>query len=316
MNLLGEKIIGIFIVLIVPLITGLLVPFIFHRRRFRPSLAPLSSTSTGILLGVFLLHVLPRSTDRLRHALDGSKYQSYPVGELLVGLGFFLVIAFELVIITYHNRDKIMSRADSFDEIGSEEHDEIIQSLSGSYQSNGAPMFFEHSINTEQTPLLRRAADTTSLDDMLSSGKVYVLLFGLSIHSFFEGLVIGFEEEHRGMWALIVSVVLHKSLISFSLGLSAFNVFLYIRNVIYVILIFVTSAPVGALLGALLKELLSHQQKTDIVIDSLNCMAAGTFVFIVFMELIPDNLKIESPFRNVAFVFAGFTSIAIMQLFI
>ena len=41
-----------------------------------------------------------------------------------------------------------MSRADSFDEIGSEEHDEIIQSLSGSYQSNGAPMFFEHSINT------------------------------------------------------------------------------------------------------------------------------------------------------------------------
>ena len=78
--------------------------------------------------------------------------------------------------------------------------------------------------------------------------------------------VIGFEEEHRGMWALIVSVVLHKSLISFSLGLSAFNVFLYIRNVIYVILIFVTSAPVGALLGALLKELLSHQQKTDIVI--------------------------------------------------
>ena len=79
--------------------------------------------------------------------------------------------------------------------------------------------------------------------------------------------VIGFEEEHRGMWALIVSVVLHKSLISFSLGLSAFNVFLYIRNVIYVILIFVTSAPVGALLGALLKELLSQQQKTDIVID-------------------------------------------------
>ena len=40
----------------------------------------------------------------------------------------------------------------------------------------------------EQTPLLRRAEDTTSLDDMLSSGKVYVLLFGLSIHSFFEGL--------------------------------------------------------------------------------------------------------------------------------
>lgn len=104
MNLLGEKIIGIFVVFIVPLITGssisivhqfwkilswitvwmkptlkgLLIPLIFHRRRQRPSIAPLSSASTGILLGVFLLHVLPRSTERLRHALEGSVYQTYP----------------------------------------------------------------------------------------------------------------------------------------------------------------------------------------------------------------------------------------------
>ena len=69
------------------------------------------------------------------------------------------------------------------------------------------------------------------------------------------------------MWALVISVVLHKSLIAFSLGLSglyhyglfwlpfsAFNVFLYIRNVVYVMLIFVSSSPLGALLGALLKE--------------------------------------------------------------
>ena len=40
------------------------------------------------------------------------------------------------------------TKADSFDEIDSEDHDQTIASLTASYQSNGAPMFFENSINS------------------------------------------------------------------------------------------------------------------------------------------------------------------------
>ena len=66
-------------------------------------------------------------------------------------------------------------------------------------------MFFENSINSgldqmgipdrpvllfcsEQTPLLPRLEEVSAFDEALTSGKVYVLLFGLSIHSLFEGL--------------------------------------------------------------------------------------------------------------------------------
>ena len=43
-------------------------------------------------------------------------------------------------------------------------------------------------------------AETTTLDQILSSSKVYVLLFGLSVHSFFEGIVIGLESKHWELW--------------------------------------------------------------------------------------------------------------------
>ena len=41
---------------------------------------------------------------------------------------------------------------------------------------------------SEQTPLLPRLEEVSAFDEALTSGKVYVLLFGLSIHSLFEGL--------------------------------------------------------------------------------------------------------------------------------
>lgn len=128
---------------------------------------------------------------QLREALEDTRYECYPIGEFLAGLGFFIVIGFELVIITYQNKHKIPSRvwfyakwreiyrfndrleiqnvlfhhctwsiteslwwrskprkADSFDEIDSEDHEQTIASLTASYQSNGAPMFFENSINS------------------------------------------------------------------------------------------------------------------------------------------------------------------------
>merc|ERR1712113_267269 len=128
----------------------------------------------------------------------------------------------------------------------------------GREEQNGTPMFFENSINSEITPLLSRPEERSVLDEMMTSGKVYVLLFGLSIHSFFEGLVIGFEDDNIGMWTVLISVLIHKSLIAFSLGLSSFRVFHYFKNCVYVMLIFTISSPIGALFGAILKETLKN----------------------------------------------------------
>ena len=147
---------------------------------------------------------------------------------------------------------------------------------------------------SEQTPLLPRLEEVSAFDEALTSGKVYVLLFGLSIHSLFEGLgncfhfsaafvhvrfrirvyvrvcvgpsglthgpwvmafaerrwrwaemkqnkVIGFEKDHGGMWTVLITILVHKSLLAFSLGLSAFKVFHHFKNCLYAMIIFCIS---------------------------------------------------------------------------
>jgi len=316
MSLLAEKVIGATLILFVPFIIGLIFPATLYRSGRRPNLEFINCISTGLLMGIFLLHILPNATGQLREALEDTRYECYPIGEFLAGLGFFIVIGFELVIITYQNKHKIPSRADSFDEIDSEDHEQTIASLTASYQSNGAPMFFENSINSEQTPLLPRLEEVSAFDEALTSGKVYVLLFGLSIHSLFEGLVIGFEKDHGGMWTVLITILVHTSLLAFSLGLSAFKVFHHFKNCLYAMIIFCISSPIGVLIGTLLKELLISKKRTDIVLGSLSCVAAGTFIFLVFMELIPENIKINKPGKKIIAVFVGFFVISIVEIFI
>lgn len=110
--------------------------------------------------------------------------------------------------------------------------------------------------------------EANQLEQILSSSKVYVLLFGLSIHSFFEGLVIGLESKQWTMWTLIIVILLHKSLLALALGISAFRVFLQIKDAFYVMLIFCVASPVGVLCGGTLKEMLIIKHDTRLILDN------------------------------------------------
>ena len=113
---------------------GLIFPATLYRSGRRPNLEFINCISTGLLMGIFLLHILPNATGtffpydvhmtslwrhcdvilchlgQLRKGLEDTRYDCYPIGEFLAGLGFFIVIGFELVIITYQNKHKIPSR--------------------------------------------------------------------------------------------------------------------------------------------------------------------------------------------------------------
>ena len=103
------------------------------------------------------------------------------------------------------------------------------------------------------------------------------------------------------MWTVLITILVHKSLIAFSLGLSAFKVFHHFKNCLYAMIIFCISrfgsskssypsdlvhhpgqvtylisgplglsgtkkSPIGVLIGTLLKELLISKKRTDIVL--------------------------------------------------
>jgi len=318
----AEKLCGALLLLAVPLITGLVIPCILYRsQRVRPgspAIEYINNLASGLLMGIFLLHLLPESTGSLRKELGESIFRDYPVGEFLLGLGFFIVLTMELAIVSYHRRT-ILCRDDgstSFDELDSQESGNFGNSYGSTV--NGNPMFdasFQYSVNSysESAPILG-PADANQLEQILSSSKVYVLLFGLSIHSFFEGLVIGLESKHWTFWTLVFVVLLHKSLVALALGISAFRVFLQIKDAFHVMLIFGVASPIGVLCGAALKEMLVIQHDTRIILASLNCVACGTFVFVIFTELLPEQLHKRASAKTITLIILGFVAISLIQL--
>ena len=85
--------------------------------------------------------------------IEETQYHSYPVGELLLGLGFFIILTIELAIVSYQQK-VLINRDDgstSFDELDSN----ASEPFGASYNStiNGNPMFdssFQHSIHSNQ----------------------------------------------------------------------------------------------------------------------------------------------------------------------
>ena len=61
--------------------------------------SPINSVSTGLLLGVLLLHLIPDANGDTAEALeDFGATTNYPVSMLLVGVGFFIVTLVELLV--------------------------------------------------------------------------------------------------------------------------------------------------------------------------------------------------------------------------
>lgn len=84
----------------------------------------------------------------MRKELEHTIFNQYPVGELLLGLGFFIVLTVELAIVSYHKRMLILrdDGSASFDELSSENSDHFGASYGSTL--NGNPIMFESSIQS------------------------------------------------------------------------------------------------------------------------------------------------------------------------
>ena len=142
-----------------------------------------------------------------------------------------------------------------------------------------------------------------------------VLIALLSVHSVFEGLALGLEATVSYVIQLLVAISVHKSLISFSLGIKLFETFTPNKVNIAVIcaLIFCTASPLGCAIGILmtLGNEDSNWHPSDVIMNEPNltsqlttaattqvtatayaaaimeCLATGTFLYVTFIEVIP-----------------------------
>ena len=116
-----------------------------------------------------------------------------------------------------------------------------------------------------------------------------MLVLALSLHSIFEGLAIGLQPTTKSVLAIFLPVALHKSILAFALGMNLSLSKLTVTSIIRSNLVFAVTSPIGIFIGILVVDFAPATNLTEVVNGIMQSLACGTFLFVVFFEILPHE---------------------------
>uniref|UniRef100_A0A8C6GFU4 Zinc transporter ZIP1 n=1 Tax=Mus spicilegus TaxID=10103 RepID=A0A8C6GFU4_MUSSI len=192
-------------------------------------------------------------------------------------MGFFLVLVMEQITLAYKEQS-------------SPPHPKETRALLGTV--NGGPQHWHDG------PGIPQAGGTPLVPSAL---RACVLVFSLALHSVFEGLAVGLQRDRAPAMELCLALLLNKG----SLSLRLLQSHLRVQVVAGCGILFSCMTPLGIGLGAALAESAGplHQLAQSV----LEGMAAGTFLYTTFLEILPQELATsEQRILKVILLLAGF----------
>jgi len=291
------------------------------RCRLMAILSLLSCFAGGVFLGTCILDLFPDVQEQIDSILANNppEVRAFPFAEFIVVCGFLLVLTAEQIVLWFKEQhedslpppalqDSIRFRQE-LDMSGVVDRPDFTASMR-SDRSNSIPYnsMRDESSNDDAgnnptlTPL-----DAASLHSPL---RTFLLLIALSLHSCFEGMAVGLQADIRDTVALFMIVILHKSIISFSLGLNMVTSRMSLSRIVTSNLFFSLTAPVGVGLGMLVQTYSGTSEDIALIGGVLQGIACGTFLYVTFFEVLPHELN-NGSYRlwKVLCVILGFSAV-------
>ncbi|XP_059129247.1 zinc transporter ZIP2-like [Peromyscus eremicus] len=263
-------------------------------------LSLLGCVSAGVFLGAGLMHMTAEALEGIESEIEkfmvqnstGSKGNSshdatsssveYPYGELVISLGFFFVFLLESLALQFC-------------------HGHAGGSTVQEEEWGGTHAFGLHKHLPVPSP-------------SLGPLRALILLISLSFHSVFEGLAVGLQTSVAGAIQLCVAVLAHKGLVVFSVGLRLLKIGTGTWWAVFCILSLALMSPVGLALGMTVAGGASGPAQ-GLAQAVLEGVAAGTFLYVTFLEILPRELACpEAPLAKYGCVAAGFAFMALIAL--
>ncbi|KAG1671747.1 Cytochrome P450 9e2 [Nymphon striatum] len=218
-----------------------------------------------------LLDLFPEVKEKFIKVAKLEKFSlHFPVAEFTLSVGFFLVLIIEQIALAVKESHN------------TEEHSSLIVNVNDennitNYRSTSAT---ENSV--EANPNIEQSLH----QDKSSHSKLrsVLLVVALSTHSVFEGLAIGLQNDTDDVISIFAAVLIHKTILAFSLGLNLAQSSLTIYSMIKYNFIFSITSPIGIGIGIALMDLTSGSAPV-IASGILQGIACGTFLFVTFFEI-------------------------------
>ncbi|KAJ8287971.1 hypothetical protein COCON_G00006300 [Conger conger] len=258
MNGLEVKLGSLVVLLFMTMLCGF-APLCIVRRRCSTDpetrhklLSLVSCFAGGVFLATCLLDLVPDYLVEIKEAFESLEIKlKFPLPEFIMAMGFFLVLVLEQIVLAFKDQS-----GGSFDERRALLVESNIQSHDKESQSH-AHLHSPFSQSTEQLGRSRGPGGEhvhLHVDfNSHSAIRSFILVFSLSLHSVFEGLAVGLQDD---------SIVLTET----------------------------ESTP-----------------QHHLARYTLEGLAAGTFIYITFMEILPHELGApQNRIPKVALLLTGF----------
>ena len=310
-----------------------------RRRRAKAVVSLLNCFAAGVFLGTCLLDLFPEVQENVEKFLKSKGVTSeFPLSEFFVVCGFLLLLSFEQVLVKckgshhhhhhHHNdlSDSIastrplidQSRAplNSYGSVESSDHSRAhLQGLEQPELMNSKNPELEEEIIEEE--IIEQTEHPTD-PSAHSALRYFMLAVALSLHSIFEGLALGLETNVTNVVQLFVALSLHKCIVAFSFGLNMVQSDLTWGVRIPSIIVFSLASPIGIGLGIGIEHMPIEEKTAVGVIGVLQGIACGTFLYIVFFELLPHEFftrrKNPDPLLKVLALILGVTLMTSIML--
>ncbi|XP_053405287.1 zinc transporter ZIP1-like [Mercenaria mercenaria] len=305
-----------------------------HKSKYKTILSCLSCFAAGVFLGTGVLDLLPSVRVDIGTTLNSLEvFTSFPVAEFVMMFGLFVILIVEQIVLTIK-----------------EKHADELSVRTPLLPSKDVTRSYSHSVTSEQSVIggisdepftssfpgvgTRRHCDSCEErvsrsnsvieedenhhhdeDDILpehehSSLRSILLLTALSLHSIFEGLAVGLQNKADDVIGIFAALVIHKSILSFCLGMNLIQSKLSHVGMIRSIVFFSLTAPIGIGVGIGIIDL--WDSKSSLLVQGiLTGIACGTFLYVTFFEVLPSEFNThEHRLLKVLFLILGFATVS------
>ncbi|XP_022525314.2 zinc transporter ZIP1 [Astyanax mexicanus] len=244
----------------------------------------ISCFAGGVFLAACLLDIIPDYLSDISDQLQGLD-GGFPVAEFIMACGFFTVLILERIVLSCTGPR-------------SEETSPLLGHGHGHAHGHRSVNDMEGSAHHVHVDLQAH-----------SSFRSFMLFLSLSLHSVFEGLAIGLQTTDAKVLEICIAILVHKSIIVFSLSVKLVQSAVRPAWVGIYITVFALMSPIGIGVGIGVSEAKLHSGA--LVQGILEGMAAGTFIYITFLEILPHELNSpERQLLKVLFILVGFSVMA------
>ena len=143
--------------------------------------------------------------------------------------------------------------------------------------------------------------------------RTFLLLGALSLHSFFEGMAIGLQNDLPKLINLFVGVVVHEVLVAFAVGINLVQQQVSMTTIVKLSIFFSLIIPVGTVIG-LVVEFNQKNLAGLVTSATLQGLAAGTFIYVAFFDILPHEFcKPHNELYKIFFFVLGFSVVSALS---